>query len=76
MSRSFVTRGGSREASWRMQPNSILGFNGWRERNTRILDIEIADSQSMRVFELLAARNGTVRRFWYWYEVDGMVVGE
>lgn len=53
--------------------NSITGSNGWRQRNTRTLNIELGDGQSVQVFETIAVRNGVVRRFWYWYEVDGIV---
>jgi len=53
--------------------NSIFGNNGWTRRKTRALEIEISESRSMRVVESLAARNGAVRRFWHWYEVDGII---
>jgi EpsI family protein len=51
--------------------NSIIGSNGWRQRNIGKLNIELGDGKSVQLSETLAARHGTVRRFWYWYEVDG-----
>ncbi len=54
--------------------NSITGSNGWRRRNTHTLDIGLANGQSIQLFETIAVRNGVIRRFWYWYEVDGIVV--
>ena len=54
--------------------NSIFGTNGWRRRNTRTLSIELGEGKSVQILETLAVRRGVVRRFWYWYEVDGNAV--
>ncbi len=51
--------------------NSIFGSKEWQRRNTRTLDIELGDGRSVQILETLAVRHGLVRRFWYWYEVDG-----
>ena len=53
--------------------NSIFGANGWKRRNTRPLNIELANGRSVQILETLAVRHGSVRRFWYWYEVDGII---
>jgi len=53
------------------ESNSIFGGHGWDRRNTRTLNIDLGDGKSVQLLETLAVRHGLVRRFWYWYDVDG-----
>lgn len=53
--------------------NSIVGSSGWRRRNTRTLTLRLDDGKSVELFETRAIKHGQVRRFWYWYEVDGKI---
>ncbi len=54
--------------------NSIFGSKGWQRRNTRTLDIELGDGKVVQILETVAVKHGLLRRFWYWYEVDGISV--
>jgi exosortase A len=54
--------------------NSIFGGNGWKPRAAQMLPVDLVHERSVLVFETSATSRGTVRRFWYWYEVNGRTV--